>query len=57
MTTTSRTAFTDPEMPSTPLVIRAEPRRVTECPDCGARIGSMRPTCIVCPYSPRKAES
>jgi hypothetical protein len=54
MTTTSRTEFVDPTMPSTPIVVRAVERRVTECPTCRRPIGSMPASEIVCP---RKAES
>jgi hypothetical protein len=49
MTTTSRTEVVDPEMPSTALVIRAEPRRVTECPECHRTVGPMLATEIACP--------
>jgi len=46
---THRTEFVDPGMPSTPPIIRAEPPRVTKCPDCGAAIGPTPAWDIVCP--------
>jgi hypothetical protein len=49
MTTTSRTAFTDPEMPDTPIVVRAVERRLRACPHCNAVIGPTPASEITCP--------